>query len=811
MSNEHNNAIISGAIVPGKLDKYERASSNEPPKEPLTRTLPVKNYGPPPDREEDRRVELIEYWRILRRRQGTLVLAICLGLVAALLLTLPQTPVYQAKTSLELLNLNEDFMNMKDIDQVAEQSGYNLITDIQTQIKILQSDTLLDRVYGELKDANSGGASTEVNTSAWLKFLNLPAMRKQNSQDKALKMAQKDLKVRAAGQTRIIELMVDSTDPKIASDFANRLIQDYIEENIESRWEMTQKTGDFLSKQIDDMRAKLERSEDLMQTYARQNGLVFTDEKDNVASERLKDLQDELAKAQGDRVEKQSRWELASTASPETLPDVLNDSTLRQYEEKLADLKREKADLEEAFTPDYSKVKRVAAEIDAVQQSLVAQQVDITRQIKNEYDAAVRREMLLEDDSRKQASVVGDQSEKAIQYNILKREVDTNREIYESMLQHVKEASIAGALKASNIRVVDVAKVPPHPYKPEIWLNSLLGMLAGMFFGVAYIVMTEKADRMLQEPADITLYLGVPELGAIPAGNALKQANGRYFYGAQKNAERANELALSPNLRQLPELVTWQQKPSLMAESFRAALTSVLFAGHNGDRPKTLVVTSPNPGDGKTTVVSNLAIALAETGQRVLLIDGDMRKPRLHTVFDLDNTKGLTTMLRNGYHNGNGGGNGSGNKEHDAGYRETPIPNLFVLTAGPSTSGTTNLLYAKHFPSTLRQYEEEFDMILIDTPPMLTIADARLIGKLADAVLLVVRAGSTTRDAAVAASSRLKEDGIRVIGTIMNDWNPRHSRSGYYGYYDGYYSYYKKPYAYGPSDEEKAGNNEATS
>jgi capsular exopolysaccharide synthesis family protein len=755
----------------------------------------VLGYGPAVERDEDQRVELIQYWRLLRRRQGTLILATCLGVLVALLLTLPQTPVYQAKTSLELLNLNQDFMHMKDVDQVAEESGYNLLTDIQTQIKILQSDMLLDRVLGEMNVAHPEELS-DTRTSAWRKLLNLPKLTKKNSLDKVLAMAGKNLKIRAAGQTRIIELTVDSTDPKIARDFANRLVQDYIEENVQSRWEMTQRTGDFLTKQIDDMRAQLERSEDVMQAYARRNDLVFTDEKTNIADARLKDLQDELTKTQADRVEKQSRWEMSSTAAPETLPDVLNDPTLRQYQEKLADLRRETAELEEAFTPDYPKVKRHAAQIDAVEHSLELQRNNILKQIKNEYTSAMRREILLQTDYRKQASAVSDQSEKAIQYNILKREVDTNRQLYESMLQHVKEASVAGALRASNIRVIDAAKVPQFPYKPMLWLNALLGLLGGTFFGVAYIVMTEKADRMLQDPADIALYLGVPQLGAIPPENLSKHANSRSLYGRTRSHEDAAELKLAQTLRQIPELVTWQQKPSLMAESFRAALTSILFTGQNGNRPKLLVVTSPNPGEGKTTVVTNLAIALAETGQTVLLIDGDMRKPRLHTIFDLHNGKGLTTLLRNGYHHGNG----NEDKKRDAVYTETTIPGLFVMPAGPGVSGPTNLLYAKHFPALLHEYQESFDMILIDTPPMLTITDARLIGKVAGAVILIVKAGSTTRDAAVAARMRLKEDGIRVLGTIMNGWNPKHSRNGYYGYYDGYNRYYKKYRTDGQTD-----------
>jgi succinoglycan biosynthesis transport protein ExoP len=773
--------------------------------------------------ENEEQGSIVEYWRTLRRRRGTLILIASLGLLLGILITLPQAPVYEAKTTLEVLELNENFMNTKDVSQLEQGSHLNLMTDIQTQIKLLDSESLKDRTLAALgykRPATNGDA----NASALSLILSLRGFETKDPRNRQLKMASKETKIKASGQTRVIEVQVSNTSPSVAAEYANRLTQEYIEQNMESRWQMTQRTGEFLTKQLDEMKVKLERSDDALQEYARRSGLIFTGEKTNVSEEKLRQLQEELTKAQTDRVNKQSRWEMATSAPADSLPDVLNDLSLREYQGRLSELRRQSAELTETYTPENAKVRRIDAQIVALQKSLNSQRADILRRIKNEYDETNRRERLLSAAYSAQTGVVSDQGEKAIQYNILKREVDTNRQIYDNMLQRMKEASVASALRASNVRVIDPATAPSRPSKPSISLNAALGLLAGIFFGIAFIVLTDRADRTIQEPADIALYLNLRELGLIPSSTAVAKNARAYF--SSKRAPK--EIVDGVNKTERLGLVTYQKKASLMAESFRAALASILFTRQNTRPPRTLVVTSPSPSEGKTTVVCNLAISVAETGQRVLLVDADTRKPRIHEIFDLGNEYGLTTLLQaretvdlsHVYPNGEITAEQASelaasskvktsavdetgtDREYLAFVHQTVVPNLSILSAGPAVSGATNLLYSPRLKEYVERFLRDFDMVIFDTPPMLTIVDARVIARHADGVVLVVRSGKTTRDAAIAAESRLREDGVHVIGTIMNDWNPKRSQGGYYGYYNGYHGYSKSGYGYGQNKEQ---------
>lgn len=734
----------------------------------------------------------IRYARVLLRHKGKLCLFALGGIVLGILAGIPFTPIYRVRAALEVLSLNQDFMNTKQTSPVATNDESFETSEEETQVQLLQSDALLDRVYNKFDPGLVYlRHNPRIAESGWRKFLNMPPHTELTDRQKLLKDLGDGLKVKADPRTRVIEMTTSSTDPQLATSFMNTLANEFIGQAIEARLRTTEKIGDWLGHELDSTRAKLERSEAALQTYAGKSGLIFTTtttaDDTNIETEKLQQIQVALTTQISDRVAKEARNELAQHAPPDTLADVLSDDNLRTAQAAAVDARRQVADLSAVFTPDFSKVKRAAAQEAALQSAYEEQRADVIARIKNDYNEALSKEKLLETAYDKQAREVTGQDEKAIQYNILKRDVDSNRQLYDTMMQQLEQSSIASALHASNVRVFDPATLPQRPIWPNYRVLAPLGLLFGLFAGLWAIVIIERMDRSLRQPGEIQLWTNLPELGTIPSASVDpgKKVRIKLLNGVPDPA-RSEVLTTDRKVDRSIELITWLRKPSMLAEAFRATLTSILFVGENGTRPRVVALTSANASDGKTTVTTNLAIAMAEVRGNVLAIDADLRRPRLHDLFELPNERGLSELLREP----------TLSPEVIAkSIQQTRVPGLSVLTAGATTQSAANLLHSDNLGELLDKLKDQYDMVLIDTPPMLQIADARLIGRHADAVVLVARAEKTTRDAIIAAYQRLAEDRIRVLGTVLNDWNPRRSPAGYYGYYRTYgYGSYKSHY-----------------
>jgi succinoglycan biosynthesis transport protein ExoP len=675
----------------------------------------------------------------------------------AALVTYSMSPIYQAKGSIELQSPPPSAYSSKDGEAAGAVNVQTYDSWIQTQIGIIESDTLLRRVVERVKLEDRLNAIHPEGLVAVKEKL-LGAKPGSLTHDDAVEIARGNLKVRQSRLNNLIEILYNSEDPELAARFVNTLSEEYEQQNLESRWKMAQNTGDWLTKHIAELRLKLEASESALQSYSKANNLLLAADKESIARERLHQLQQSLSQAQSDRMSRQSQMEMAANATPDSVPQVLDNAALKEYEIKLADLARQLAEYKQIYTPNNPKMQMVQTQIASLEAAFNRTRASVLGRLRNEYEASLRNEKMLSSAYSEQARLVTDQDGKMIRYDTLKHEVDTNRSIYESLLQKVKESSVSVALQATGVRVVDSALPPGKPYKPNKAVNLAGGLLAGLLLGVTSVSLRHRSDRRVRRPGAMQRYLASRELGVIPSAGPVPARISRL------GRTQADEIGVR----------AWLDPNSQASESFRSVMTSILFASGSPSGVRLIVITSPEAGEGKTTVASNLGAVFAATGRRVLLVDADLRRPRLNKVFDLASSPGLLEFAQEVH--GRGVAARVDNFVH-----QTSVTGLSLMPCGTCAPGEMNLLHTLRFKEVFAALRSQFDTIVVDAPPLLCVPEVRVMARLADGVALVVRAGSTDVDEAINAERFIHQDGGTLIGTILND-APR-SSTPYYSRY----------------------------
>jgi capsular exopolysaccharide synthesis family protein len=688
---------------------------------------------PPPVEEESVLVDAVAF---LRRNWGLLSVVSALGVGIGLVVASSQSPEYRATATIEIQGLNENFLNLKEITPVTPVGDTPAISDLQTQLRILRSNSLLERTLARLPAEKIPPPQGAL--AVWMRMRGIES--KPPTAADVLKRASTNLVLGETREARIVDLTYSSPDADYAAKFVNTLAQQYISQTIESRLEISEGTSAFLKNQMEGLRRKLEQSQARLAEYAERSGLLVSGEDRAPAAEKLRQIQTNLTNTEQDRMTKQARLETIASAPAESIPS--NDiSPKRDFKAQLAELRRQRADLLAVYQPGFAAVQRVEAQIQTLESELRTESMVLVDNARNEFADAVRREMLLRDSYVEQRQLVSQEAEDTIQYSILKNEVDSNQRVYEMMVQRTAEAKVAAAMRASSARLMDAAKPPALPYRPSRAMNILWGGTAGLLFGLVAANARESLDRRIKKPGDLGLHLNVPELGILPAPQ-------RSLFGPQAWPGKGRN---STGILSAP--------PPAIAESCRAILTSILFSDEVARVPQIIVITSAASGEGKTTLATHLAASLARMKRRVLLIDGDLRRPQLHTLFGVPNTYGLSDLLALQTDN-----------TDLIGYvaQATSVPGVHLLAAGPTDANALDMLYSSGTLNLLTNARREFDTIIIDTPPMTDLPDARILGRMSDGVVLVVKAGVTTRDVALAAKVRLEEDRTVLLGTVLN-------------------------------------------
>ena len=748
-------------------------------------------YGPGEPRDSS---QLPDYLRILGRRRGAILALAALGAVLGFLLNLGTLPVFRARTSLDIESLNADFMGMRAVATTGDGADGAGEAYVQTQIKLLQSDTLLDHTVKNLLAGPHPDYRRDDLLSTWKRALHLgqsaPLGYAVLVHDAATRV-----KVKPLGLTRLVEISCDSWNADFSARFCNTLTSTFRDEDYATRGAEAAKTSEWLTRQVADVRVQVEQSEKKLEDATGGNGLVLSQQNDTVSEARLRQVQEELVRAEADRMEKQAQYEVSRTAPVESLPSVIDSPNYRQDQQRLAELRGKVAELVPPLTEENPRVIHLRSQIAEVQAQMEQERAVIVGRLKDEFDGAKHREDLLATTYQVQESNTSAELDKTNKVALLRREFDSEQQLYQSLLQRAKEAGFASAMQVSTIRVVDAAKAPRIPVAPRRSSAVGVGALLGSLFGVGLAFYKERTSGVIYFPGELARLLNLQELGVIPNVRERHRlqpgARARRRWLPAGPPRRPGLLEVTPSLgggaavQAVPPSATsigisiWNDQSSLVAEAYRSATFSILLAGRLGGQAKTYVISSASSGEGKTTVVSNLGVALSQSQRRVVLVDGDLRKPGLHKALGLATAVGVRNLLR--------GEIDGASAPLEQFCRSTAIPNLSIVTSGSGSEEVTELLHSPRASALLARLGREFDLVLIDTPPMLHMADARIFADHADGVILVVRAGVTNVEQASSARDLFFHDRVRVLGTILNGFQP--SREGRASYYDSYYRY----------------------
>jgi len=736
---------------------------------------------------ENDEVHLLDYWRVIVARRWVILAILSTVVAATTIYTFKQTPIYQATATIQIDKENPNILSFKDVYQIETSTDDTL----RTQFEILKARTLARRVIEDLKleklqefqPQEPGMVGSMV---AYLRSVLVPKSSLDSKEPDLLRPVIDSyllrLNVSPVRQARLVNISFDSPDPELASLVINAHSKHFIEQNLQFKVDATQDASTFLQQNLVTLKQKLEKSEDTLQEYSRQNKILFTEAGKNTATEKLRQLEEEYTKAQSDRIQKESYNRLVQGGSTDTLPQVMDNKLITDLTSKLADLQRQDSESAVTFGPDFPARKRITGQIAQLHSSLESEKDRVMSMIGSEYSAAQQREQLLAAELEIQRGLVNKINEDIIQYNIYKGEAESNRQLYEGLQKRLNEAGVSAGLTASNIRIVDRAEVPSSPVRPQKALNIFLSIIVGLMLGVGFAFFQEYLDSSIKAPEDIARYLNLPTLGMIPRlqslGGKEGYGHGRYGYGhtygsLSKAKSEDQAMQKSENV----DLIAHESPNSLMAEAYRSVRTSLLLSS-SGHPPQIIVVTSASPSEGKTVTAVNLAISLTQTSSKVLLIDADMHKPRVQGVFSLGNSPGLSAFL-------------AGTSTLKDVIHETHIPGLLVLPCGVTPPNPGELVLSAGFRRMIEALREYFDYIVLDSPPVGNVSDARILAAAADSTILVVKALSTSRHHAREAVAHLTNTRARIGGVVLNDVDVRR-RSYYsgYSYYRTYYSNY---------------------
>ncbi|HEY5107292.1 MAG TPA: polysaccharide biosynthesis tyrosine autokinase [Caulobacteraceae bacterium] len=726
-------------------------------RQPLQLAPPGWEMSRPGESDGEPHRDLVDYWRTLLKHRWMILASIVACLAVGAAVTLLTRPIYTAQSTLQI-----DREAAKVVSAGEVTSSDNLVEGeefFQTQYGLLRSRALAIRVAEALGLTHSDAFIRQMGANP-RKPANVTAEARSNIQrDQVMGLLRTNLGVLPNRGSRLVGVAFSSPDPALSARVANAFAENFIASALDRRYESSSYARDFLERRLAEVKAKLEDSERQLVAYAASQQIITLNEagqannpgaQQSLAAANLEALDNALSTAKATRIQAEARWREAQATPGMGLPEILQSPTVQQISQERAKLMAEYQDKLSVFKPDYPDMRQLKAQIDETDRQLALEATNIRGSLRVQYQAALGGERALQGQVEGLKGAVLDLSKRNIQYTILQREVDTNRTLYDGLLQRYKEVGVAGGVTTNNISVVDRAEAPLKPSKPKPLLNMLIASLGGIVLGVVAALLAEALDQAIRTPADVESKLGVPLLGTVPV--------------LKTGIQPAEALA---------------DTRSPLSEAYYSLRSALQFSTKDGF-PKTLLVTSARPGEGKSTTAFAIAQNVARLGFRTLLIDADLRNPSLHKVVGIDNRTGVSNIL-------------TGSAVLKDVVQSGGLLNLFAAPCGPLPPSPAELLAGSRLKMLITEAAALFDIVIVDGPPVMGLADAPMISAVLAGSLLVIEAGRTGRAQARAALRRLAMANGHVLGAVLTKFNARQASYGYgYGYeYD--YDYGKSP------------------
>lgn len=741
--------------------------------------------------------------RVLTKRRQWIIGSIVICELLAVILTLIMKPTYGSTVTIELNKSGAGSLNLgMGDDDLSQQltSGEGLLTDLQTETSILQSDSLALAVIQRLKLASQPQfAAKSGNLPELSSEQGLPLEQAPHTRTRLLTIFSKHLTVQPIRGTRLIQVTYESHDPNQAAEIANALIDSYKNQYLQSHYDASTEASNWLTKQLSDLKANVEDSEKKLTDFEKETGILSLSmmmptpsgnesmgnegQIHSVVIQKLDALNTELTVAEANRIEKDAISHLAQTGSADVVLGLGNDplaaqsnsmvltqggglSNLQQLRQQQGQLKINLADAATTYGANNRHLKAIQTQIQAVDEQIQEELQQIIKRAQVDFQLAQQTESEIRRQFDQQQTAASKLNEKTVQFAVLSQEAFSRKKLYEDLYTKLQEANVSAGIKATNITIVDPARSQSIPVRPKPVNNLALATLFGIFVGLAVAFTADNLDRTVTTPPEVEEITGKPVIGVIP--NFGDQAR---TYGVQllpdKRKSAAKEVAISSPIRMLSD------PNSGAAEACRALRTSIMLSRAGGG-PKTIVITSCIPGEGKTTLTMNLAVAFAQHHKKVIIIEADMRRPRIKHVMDVPSIGGLSSVLAGSL------------TSDEAILHGVHLDALDVLPAGPRPPMPSEILGSTAFDELLEQLRLRYDIILIDSPPALLVTDAVAISAKTDAAIWVAQAGVVTRPQLARAAELIARNGMPVIGFVVNRMDGRLAGYGY-EYYGRYY------------------------